>query len=540
MPVHLFGIRHHGPGSARCLLKALDALQPDLILIEGPPEAQDILDWAGHADMKPPVALLAYESGQPQQASFYPFTPYSPEWNALQYALGKKIPVRFADMPLCHQFALKETANGDAKNEEAAHVQDATHEIEAPETTAEVLVTNPIEHLATLAGFTDAEAWWEQEIELKDNAVEVFEAITLAMTHLRQHYPGNHADEPVREAFMRRAIRQAQREMYDTIAVVCGAWHTPALANMPPQKEDDKLLKNLPKTKVETTWIPWTNDRMALSSGYGAGVTSPGWYVHLWQHPTDDGSRWLVHTATIFRQHNIDISSAHVIEAVRLASTLAALRNLHRPGLNELLESTMAVMCMGNDMPMRLIDHELVVGHSMGAVPDGTPQVPLQQDFEKTLKSLRLKTADLGKVLVLDLRQENDLQKSVLLHRLLLLDVPWGELRQTSGKGTFKEEWVLYWQPEYALKIIDKANWGNTLELAANNWVGHLAAQTQRLPDVTLLIEKALPADLPQGTQKLLLHLENLAASTSDTQLLLDAFVPMARVFRYGNVRQTD
>ncbi|MCU0373928.1 MAG: DUF5682 family protein [Chitinophagaceae bacterium] len=540
MPVHLFGIRHHGPGSARCLLKALDVVQPDIILIEGPPEAQDILHWAAHPDMQPPVALLAYESGHPQRASFYPFTAYSPEWSALQYALGKKIPVRFADMPLSHHFALQAKA---AEEEHTKALEGEPHNSLEPGTTEAVAIEpaiNPLEHLASLAGFTDAEAWWEHEIELKDNAIEVFEAITVAMRELRQHFPGRDTEEPLREAFMRRAIRQAQREMYSSIAVVCGAWHAPALAQMPTQKEDDNLLKNLPKTRVETTWIPWTNDRMALASGYGAGVTSPGWYAHLWQHPDDDGTRWLVHTASIFRQHQIDISSAHVIESVRLANTLAALRNLHRPGLTELLESTMAVMCMGNDMPLRLIDHELVVGHNMGTVPDGTPQVPLQQDFEKTLKSLRLKTAELGKVLKLDLREENDLKKSVLLHRLLLLEVPWGELRISQSKGTFKEEWVLYWQPEYTLRLIDKANWGNTLALAANNWVGHLASQSKQLPEVTLLIEKALPADLPQGTETILSRLENLAASTTDTPLLLDAFVPMARVYRYGSVRQTD
>lgn len=540
MPVHLFGIRHHGPGSARCLLKALEALQPDILLIEGPPEAQEILHWATHPDMQPPVALLAYESGHPQRASFYPFTAYSPEWNALHYALGKKIPVRFADMPLSHHFALQAKAAAEEQTEVLGGEPYNSLEQGTTEAVAIEPAINPLEHLAGLAGFTDAEAWWEHEIELKDNAIEVFDAITVAMTELRQHFPGRDPEEPLREAFMRRAIRQAQREMYSTIAVVCGAWHTPALAHMPAQKEDDALLKNLPKTKVETTWIPWTNDRMALASGYGAGVNSPGWYAHLWQHPADDGTRWLVHTAAIFRQHQLDVSSAHVIESVRLANSLAALRQLHRPGLSELLESTMAVMCMGNDMPLRLVENELVVGQNMGAVPEGTPQVPLQQDFEKTIKSLRLKTADLGKVLKLDLREDNDREKSALLHRLLLLEVPWGELRVAQGKGTFKEEWVLYWQPEYTLKLIDKANWGNTINLAANNWLGHLAAQSQQLPEVTLLLEKTLPADLPPGTEKLLARLENLAASTTDTPLLLDAFVPLARVYRYGNVRQTD
>ena len=46
--VHYFGIRHHGPGSARSLQHALQTLRPDAILIEGPPDANDLLQLAAH------------------------------------------------------------------------------------------------------------------------------------------------------------------------------------------------------------------------------------------------------------------------------------------------------------------------------------------------------------------------------------------------------------------------------------------------------------------------------------------------------------
>ena len=71
--IHVFGIRHHGPGSARSLLNALRQLEPDTILIEGPPDADDILALAAHAEMHPPVALLVYAVNDPQQAAFFPF-----------------------------------------------------------------------------------------------------------------------------------------------------------------------------------------------------------------------------------------------------------------------------------------------------------------------------------------------------------------------------------------------------------------------------------------------------------------------------------
>ena len=55
----LLGIRHHGPGSARAVRRALDVYRPDIVLIEGPPEADPLIALAGSTEMRPPVALLA-------------------------------------------------------------------------------------------------------------------------------------------------------------------------------------------------------------------------------------------------------------------------------------------------------------------------------------------------------------------------------------------------------------------------------------------------------------------------------------------------
>jgi len=42
----VFGIRHHGPGSARALAAELAAFVPDVVLIEGPPEADAVVHLA--------------------------------------------------------------------------------------------------------------------------------------------------------------------------------------------------------------------------------------------------------------------------------------------------------------------------------------------------------------------------------------------------------------------------------------------------------------------------------------------------------------
>jgi hypothetical protein len=72
MSIHVFGIRHHGPGCARSLRAALTELQPDIVLVEGPPDAQEVLPLMMHENMQPPVALLVYASETPKQAVYYP------------------------------------------------------------------------------------------------------------------------------------------------------------------------------------------------------------------------------------------------------------------------------------------------------------------------------------------------------------------------------------------------------------------------------------------------------------------------------------
>lgn len=90
--VRLFGIRHHGPGCARSLLRALEAMQPDCLLIEGPPDGESVLPFVLESGMCPPVALLVYAPDDSRRAVFYPFAEFSPEWRALRYGLGQSLP----------------------------------------------------------------------------------------------------------------------------------------------------------------------------------------------------------------------------------------------------------------------------------------------------------------------------------------------------------------------------------------------------------------------------------------------------------------
>src|SRR3954469_16903690 len=100
--VSLLGVRHPGPCSARSVAAVLDVLEPDAVLVEGPPEAEAVAALAIDRDMVPPVALLAYVPGDPERAAFWPFAEFSPEWHAVRHALERSVPLRFIDLPAAH------------------------------------------------------------------------------------------------------------------------------------------------------------------------------------------------------------------------------------------------------------------------------------------------------------------------------------------------------------------------------------------------------------------------------------------------------
>ncbi|MDB5076921.1 MAG: hypothetical protein JWO42_3100 [Chloroflexi bacterium] len=557
----VFGIRHHGPGCARSLRAALEALAPDIVLVEGPPDAQSVLPLIMHEEMRPPVALLVYAPEHPRLAAYYPFTAFSPEWQALHYAFQQNIPARFMDLPQAVQLAgmLKPAPEEAAQEEPVDREPTGSVAVPAVPETAFIHVPgqvtpdpaagdassaapqeDPIGFLAKIAGYDDRELWWEQQVEQRRDATDLFRAILEVMTALRNDAPPPEKEEAQREASMRQAIRVARKEGFQRIAVVCGAWHAPVLAELGPAKADSTLLSGLSRAAVTATWIPWTNSRLASRSGYGAGIESPGWYEHLWTQPEGAAARWITHAARLLRERDLDASSASVIEAVRLADALAALRNVPAPGLAELNEAILAVLCHGEKAPMALIRDRLEIGERLGEVPDETPSVPLQQDLAAWQRRLRLKPSAEAKVLDLDLRGETDRDRSRLLHRLQVLNVPWGVPRPHTGTAsTFHELWQLQWQPEFAVGLIDAGLWGNTVEAAVTATIRHAAANATELPALTGLLDSAILAGLPGAVEHVLGAVQSKAALAADVRHLMDALPPLARVARYGDVRGT-
>jgi len=414
---------------------------------------------------------------------------------------------------------------------------------------------DPLGLLAAAAGESDGETWWNALVEHGSHGIDVFAAIESAMTEARAALeadatmpPADALLEERREAFMRLAIRDAAKDAAGPIAVICGAWHVPALRREVAATADRKTLKGLPKIKTTATWVPWTETRLAFASGYGAGVVSPGWYRHLWRYVSAADqrldfaamtARWQAGVADFLRREGLPAATASVIEATRLATSLAALRGYASPGLAEMQDASLAALCHGERALLRVIEVRLVIGEGIGEIDESVPQMPLLADLTRWQKRLRLKPQAFEEALSLDLRSDSGLQRSILLHRLNLIEVPWGRRGDAgSSRGTFRENWTLAWAPELGVKLAEALRWGTTIEQAAGAAAAEKAERTAGVVQLAELVESCLNADIGAAAERCIARLQELAINAGDIPGLMRAAVPLASVLRYGTARK--
>ena len=529
----VYGIRHHGPGSTKRLQKALRQQNPDCILIEAPEDISPSLIFIDDPTLQPPVAVLAYYPKDLSKAAYLPFAKFSPEYQSVRYALKQKVELRAIDLPL--GISLFSTFG---EQESAAN---SVFEVKP-------WMHDPLGYMAKIAGYDDAERWWEATFEEEDDDLELFRAIIDLMRTLRDEVGSvGQSDNVIREAFMRKQIRKAIKDGFTNMAVVCGAWHAPVLNDYIhfSAQQDNQLLKGLKKISLKATWIPWSYERLAKGGGYGAGVVSPAWYDLIFNKRSETPIRFMIKAARLLRKEKFDVSVAHVEEAVRLADSLGVVRGRRLAGIDELEEAVISVFLQGKEKGIDLIRRKLILGDVVGRVPKTIPQLPLQKDLEQAIKSARLaKEFESSETLSkeLDLRKPANLLASQLLHRLLILGIPWGSLkdRRKQEQGRFKERWTLKWRPDYALRVIEASMYGKTVREATTVYVGLRIKKMEGLNGLTILLDQVLKGDLRESVADLLQALGKGAAIQKDLSELMRSVVQLIAIYRYGTNYETD
>ncbi|WP_179087989.1 DUF5682 family protein [Paenibacillus sp. FSL R7-0273] len=563
--VRMFGVRHLSPGGARHLLDYLDEHRPTAVLIEGPGDASGEIPHLTKGKAKPPVAILAFTDQVPVRTVLWPFAVYSPEYQAMKWAKEHGAAVSFIDLPSSVTLGLQDVMNRrKAVGPEAAPDAGSQEEPDSAELQDEASIYSRI---ARAAGEHDYDMYWERNYEHNASTGAYQAAILAFSSQMRElgedrelrEQPSEYAYNALREAYMRRQILKAIADGHepDRIVVVCGAYHASALAAPLAPMSDDELA-SLPSRSTKLTLMPYSYYKLSTMSGYGAGNAAPHYFQMMWEamsagKPEELPHRYLSAVAGHVRAGGTYRSTAEVIEAVRLAESLAALHGGSAPTLRDLRDAAQTLLGHGDlaaiAEPLARVD----VGTAIGYLPEGVSQTPIQDDLNRLLKQYKLekyKTA-VATDLQLDLRENRrvssteaaflDLNRSVLFHRLSLLGIAFAQSRPSGQSGaTWAEHWVIRWSPEIEIQVVESTLLGETVEVAAAYVLREKLQECKSIAEASVLIriacECAMTAQMEEGTRVL----QNLAALSRDVAGMAAAARELSLILSFGDIRKVD
>ncbi len=543
----LFGVRHLSPAAAFHLRRALDQAQPALVLVEGPSDLNDQMQWLCHPETRFPAAILAYTQTPPVRTLLYPLAVYSPEVQAILWAHEHGVPCRFMDLPSSVFLALSPEEDPSAPGGDDG-LQDG----------AERTTESVYRRLETLTG-EDHDTFWERRFEqLEGDYASAANTFGRELRAASLDSPRYQAETLVREAYMKRVIAQAISSGVpaERIFCVCGAFHVAGLEENAPMTDEEAAA--LPRADAAATLMPYSYYRLSSRSGYGAGNKAPAYFELLWEAlhgggPGETPYLYLTRLAAAHRKAGNLTSSAEVIEAARLAQTLAALRGSRYPTLRDLRDASVSTMGHGAFSELALAAADTEIGKTIGFLPEGVSRTSVQEDFYRQLKALRLekfRAAELQR-LDLDLREKlnvksqlaalADLRRSFFLHRLRVLNIHFASLLPSRQEGAnWGEYWDLRWTPEVEIEIVESALLGDTIEGAAAYALKERAEESTSIAQAAAIFEDAFLCGMPAAAQHALAVLQGLSVDAAALADVAETAHRLSYVVRFGDLRRFD
>ncbi len=538
--VNFFGIRHLSPAGGFFLEKYLDEIRPECVLIEAPCDFEDVLSDIVRSETKPPFAILAYTKEPPVRTILYPFAEYSPEYRAILWAHKNGVPVRFTDLPSETFLAL-----GEAKSEED----------KIPEENRE---PNVYEKLDIQSGEGSHETFWERALEHCADFSGYHDGSNLFGAEIRSFSSKNDedfAELQLREVFMRSRLRKAAVEFSpEKIVVVTGSYHVEGLKNW----EEAETLPEFPKTESLHTLMPYSYYRLSTCSGYGAGNKAPAYYELIWNglergEPLYAANAYLTKIAAFQRENGFAASSAQVIEALRLACSLAKMRGGEIPVLRDLRDAAETCLGEGSFAAISTATADTEIGTKIGELPEGVSRTSIQDDFYRELKELKLEKyrTVTAQDVKLDLRENRrasseksaflDLNRSFFLHKLRMLDIGFAEKRAVQQDGaTWAEMWTLRWTPEAEIRLVESALRGDTVELAASFALKERVENAAAMSDIAEVIENAFLCGMSAALQYAVSALQATAVDAVSFEELAKTAFRLSNIIGYGDIRKVD
>lgn len=528
--VNFFGIRHLSPNGSLQLKKFLDEVKPDFVLIEGPSDANSLIPHLLNPETKPPIAILAYTNQIPIKTVLYPFATYSPEYQALLWSKDNSVNAEFIDLPTFVTLAIKD---------------DYTEED-----------NDIMSKWVSLTNEEDFETYWERDFEHNINSLTYKDAAIEFGKSIREFTTKEDYLNIVREAFMKRKINEVLDKGYQNIVVVTGAYHTEAIKSDKTLALNDIEFKALPRCDTLITLMPYSYYRLSTKSGYGAGNKAPYYYQLLFEAISKNDLEYLSYNylssvSMKLREDGFIRSSAEVIEAARLAKSLAFLHDGRYPTLKDLRDAAICNLGYGDVVNIAKALTYVEIGTSIGSLPFGISRTSIQDDFYNELKRLNLERfkTNVANNLDLDLRENRhvksvesaylDLNRSLFLHRLSVLNISFAKkLNTKQDSATWAEHWVLQWKEEAEIELVEAVLLGETIELACSYKLKETLDECKNIDEAAKIIRLASFCGLIQTMEYARSVLQGLATENGSFVSFARTALELSLVINYNDIRK--
>lgn len=548
-PVLYFPVRHHSPACSFHLEKAVEDYKPDLILIEGPENADALIPVLLHEDTKPPLALYyAYRDRaglltekKGDYKCYYPFLDCSPELTALRQAKNREIPARFID--LSYGEILIGTVSGKGVRREG----------EKQTYNDDYLLSRSryLNLLCEKTGLRDFEELWEKYFEIQGLREATGEFVRQMLTYCilsRENTPAEELKEDgtlLRERYMAEEIAGASKD-YKRILVVTGGFHSYGLWELLSRQQDGTYactgepvkLHREAKEQQEVYPMAYSMEAADALNGYASGMQSPGFYHRVWKNLKEQETAAGAYEETVLhflaasgrqaRRKEESVSSYDEICAFSMARGLAALRGKQEPGLYELKDSAQSSFVKGElnlstEGPLRVL-RELVTGTQVGRLCKAAARPPLLSDFEEQCLGFGLKLhSTLEQTVTLEIfKKEKHLRMSRFFYQADFLNCGFAkrkkgaDLVKRQDQNRIREIWSYKWSEQVTAALIDASISGGTMEEASRSLLNSRFEESAGCREAAELLVKGFLMGLSEEQAKMGIHLAEVLAADGD------------------------
>ena len=530
--IKFFPVRHHSPACAYHLKKTIEDYKPETILIEGPSDANFLMEYMTDENTTAPFCIYSSyidKSGE-KCRSYYPFLDYSPEFVAIKKSNELKINCFFIDMPFgCF---IENSENN--INKKLISIYDKDNN--------KFNVNDYTNGLTKKSGLKSFAEFWERDFEIKGilkNSEDFIKSV-FALGYYMRLIESEDIETKNREYFMAKNIKEFIGKKVGRILVITGSFHVKGIIDKLKDFENiEKEFNKLKKYNIQNSsnyLIPYSFEEADQRKGYIAGIEYPAFYNNIWKKLNEDlieniytetVRSFIIKAAGINRDYyNINIPDC--INAYYMAINLAKLRGKNNAGVYELIDAVKSAFVKGEISLENTGNIELMMkllsGIANGKVSSKSIVPPVVLDFRNLCKTHRIridKTETTESILDI-IKDKNHFEKSKFFHKMRFLEIGFCKIIkgpdyiEKKDKNLAREIWKYKYNSQVEASLIDKSVYGTSVEELCLNFIKDKLKSRLNAEEISKLIIESTVMGLYNFLIDNYNEIENIILSDND------------------------